>query len=105
MTVGQRIKKRREELGMSMSDLARALGKNRSTISRYESEVIDDMPISVIPPLARALKTRPEYLMGWVDEKEESLLYDEESEVLRQYRSKPEMQAAVKVLLGIKEDE
>ena len=36
-TVGQRIHRRRLELGVSLNDLARALGKNRSTVYRYEN--------------------------------------------------------------------
>ena len=110
MTVGQRIRQRREALGLSLADVAAALGKSRSTVCRYESEKINEMPISVIPPLARALGVRPEYLMGWVSEpefvREETVSYNyytpEEREIITQYRLKPEMQDAVKVLLGVK---
>ena len=65
MTIGQRIKKRRKELKMSVDELAEALGKNRATIYRYESDEIENMPLSVLEPLAKALKVSPAYLMGW----------------------------------------
>ena len=68
MTVGQRIKARREECGLSVIDLAERLGKARSTIYRYESDEIQDMPITVLEPLAEALSTTPAYLMGWSDD-------------------------------------
>lgn len=68
MTVGERIKNRRLELGMSLEDLAQKLGKNKSTIFRYENGDITKMPISFMRPLAQALNTTPEFLMGWDDE-------------------------------------
>lgn len=67
-TIGDRIRERREELDISVSELAKRLGKNRATVYRYESNDIEDMPSSMLEPLAKALQTTPEYLMGW-DEK------------------------------------
>lgn len=37
MTVGNRIKRRRKDLQMSVDELAQKLNKNRATIYRYES--------------------------------------------------------------------
>lgn len=62
------IKQRRLELGLTLEDVARALGVNRSTVLRYESKDIEKMPIDIIPPLAKILRCSPEYLMGWVEE-------------------------------------
>lgn len=70
MTVGERIKQRRKELGLSVDDIAKKLGKNRATIYRYESNEIENMPLDVIEPLARVLNVSPAYLMGWIDKKE-----------------------------------
>lgn len=67
MLTSQRIKQRRRELRMSIDDLARAIGKNRTTVYRYESGDIENLPLGIIEPLAKALKTTPEYLMGWDD--------------------------------------
>ncbi|WP_127588911.1 LexA family protein [Paenibacillus koleovorans] len=71
MSVGDRIKKQRKLLGMSVDTLAEKLNKNRATVYRYESDDIDNMPISILEPLAKALKVSPGYLMGWVDESED----------------------------------
>lgn len=68
MLTGKRIKERRLELGMSADDLAEILGKNRATIYRYEGDEIENFPVSIIEPLAKALLTTPEYLMGWTDD-------------------------------------
>ena len=63
MTKGERIKARREALGLSVGELAERLNKNRATIYRYESGEIEDMPITVLEPLAKALNTTPAYIM------------------------------------------
>lgn len=83
MNVGQRIKDRREELKMSVDELAALINKNRATVYRYEKGDIESLPTTVLKPLAKALKTTPEYLMGWDEEKEDNLGdYEENIEYL-----------------------
>ena len=65
MSVGKRIKERRNELQMSVDDLATKLKKNRATIYRYEKGEIENLPIDIIESLAKALDTTPQFLMGW----------------------------------------
>lgn len=65
MSIGERIRKRREELGLTVAQVARKLGKDRTTIYRYESDYIENLPISVLEPLTEILHTTPAYLMGW----------------------------------------
>ena len=65
-TIGSRIRQKRQELGMSVDELAARLGKNRATVYRYESDDIENFPISIIGPLAEALQVSPAYLMGWI---------------------------------------
>jgi len=93
VTVGQRIKARREECGLSVIDLAERLGKARSTIYRYEGDEIQDMPITVLEPLAEALSTTPAYLMGWSDDPHDygSMDFsDLDPEVVRELGNDPE---------------
>ena len=59
MTIGERIKQRRKELGLSVGEIAERLGKNRATIYRYESGGIEDLPTQVLESLAKALDTTP----------------------------------------------
>ncbi len=68
MTIGERIKKRRTEIGLSVDELASMIGKNRATIYRYESEDIENLPVSILEPLAKALRTSPAELFGWSSE-------------------------------------
>lgn len=67
MTIGERIKNRRTELGLTAEEVAEQLGKSRATVYRYESGEIEKMPTTVLEPLANVLKTTPAYLMGWDD--------------------------------------
>jgi transcriptional regulator with XRE-family HTH domain len=64
MTFGENIRARRKELGISVDELAEKLGKNRATIYRYENDEIE-MPASLLKPMADALDTVPDFLMGW----------------------------------------
>ena len=68
VSVGKRIKERRKELGMTVDEVASKLGKNRATIYRYESDEIENLPITVLEPLAKILNVSPSYLMGWDDD-------------------------------------
>ena len=100
MTKGERIKARREALGLSVGELAERLNKNRATIYRYESGEIEDMPITVLEPLAKALNTTPAYIMGW---EEEPLDFESLLNALSQARSgpdSPEIAEAVEKLIN-----
>ena len=63
MTVGEKIRKRRKELNMTMEDLGRAIGVQRSAINKYEKDMIKDMKESTIRALAKALQVSPIYLL------------------------------------------
>ncbi len=65
MTIGERIKQRRKQLGMSAEKLGDLLGKNRATIFRYENGEIENLPLDILDNIALALGTTPAYLMGW----------------------------------------
>lgn len=68
MTVGERLKRRRKELGMSAEAVAEKLGCSPSTVYRYENGEINKMGIDKLKPIAEAINTSPAYLMGWEDE-------------------------------------
>ncbi len=61
----ERIKSRRQVLNLSFQDLANLTGMSKSTLQRYESGAIKNIPLSKVEILASALQTTPEYLMGW----------------------------------------
>ena len=65
MTIGKQIRKRRKELKMSVEELARKVGKDRSTIYRYENGDIGNMPLELVSPMAEALKMTPQELLSF----------------------------------------
>ena len=65
MTTGERIKKRRKEIGMSAETLAARIGKSPATVYRYENGDIRNLDSRSLMPIAEALDTTPDYLMGW----------------------------------------
>lgn len=68
MEIGDRIRRRREALGMTQDELARAAGyKSRSSINKIEVDG-RGLPQKKIVDIAKALKVTPSYLMGWEDE-------------------------------------
>ena len=70
--VGERIKERRIEIGITMPELGRRIGVNKSTVQRYEADGVDPKRTMIINGLAEALLTTPEWLSGLSDEKEYS---------------------------------
>lgn len=77
MSIGERIKKRRKELRMSAEALGKKIGKDRATVYRYEQGFIENLPLDILEPIADALLTTPQYLMGWEEvEKKNDIISD-----------------------------
>ena len=68
--VGERVKERRTELNLTMPELGKRIGVNKSTIQRYEADGVDPKRTMIINGLAEALLTTPEWLTGLSEEKE-----------------------------------
>lgn len=68
MNIGQRMKKRRAALDMTLEDVAKMIGVSRQTMSRYETGAIGNIPADKIEAVAKALRTTPAFLMGWEDD-------------------------------------
>lgn len=54
-TIQEKIKERRTQLGLSLEDVAQALGVNKSTVMRYESKSIN---YELLKNIAKTLKYR-----------------------------------------------
>ncbi len=91
MTVGERIRDRRKQLGLSAEYIAERLDCSPATIYRYENGYIEKMPIDSILPIAKILLVSPAYLMGWEDESGVQNVADglssDESKLVDTYRS------------------
>ena len=68
MTFGERVKQARLAKGLTQGELAKAIGARASTISGWEG--LGAEPISsFLVPLAKALDTDPNTLLGWEEPK------------------------------------
>ena len=100
MKIGQRIKERRKELKISADELGKRIGKDRSTVYRYENGDIENMPFDVLEPIAKALDTTQQYLMGWTSkEKEET--NKNISDIIIRLRTDKEFLSVVEALYSI----
>lgn len=64
---GERIRQRRLELGLSVEEIAKYLGKNKATIYRYENGDIKNFPVSIMKPLTEILEITSDLLMEWIE--------------------------------------
>lgn len=62
--IGKRIKQRRKSMHLSADELGEIVGKDRSTIYRYENGDIGMMPLEVLLTISDVLHTSPSYLLG-----------------------------------------
>lgn len=95
MTIGQRIQARRKELKMSADELGKRIGKDRSTVYRYEKGDIENLPLDVLGPIANALETTQQYLMGWekIEKKADTI-----SDVVLRMKNDPDFLSLIETL-------
>lgn len=67
MTVGDRIKKQREKVGFSQTELAEKVKVSKQTLHKYENNIVTNIPSNKIEEIAKYLSVSPAYLMGWED--------------------------------------
>lgn len=67
MSIGDRIKKRRELLNMPQVELAGKIQVSKQTLYKYENNIITNIPSDKLESIAKVLDISPSYLMGWDD--------------------------------------
>lgn len=73
--IGKKIRKLREEKGMTQQELANKVGyKSRVSINKIELQ--RDLPINKLIPIAKALDVDIKYLTGWTDDIEKQATMD-----------------------------
>lgn len=101
MNIGKRIKERRKEIGMSADELGRRVGKDRATIYRYEKGDIENLPLDVLEPISEALRTTPQYLLGWEEVQKNN---DTITDAVVKMRTNDEFFSVVESLLSLDDD-
>lgn len=90
--IGERIKKRRKELGMTQEDLSNKLGyRSKTTIAKIENGTNDIMQNRVMD-FAKALQTTPAYLMGYADLNEPNDISAKLQELIDQLQDRENLQ-------------
>ncbi len=104
MDIYNRIRFRREQLGMSQEELAKKIGyKDRTAVSRLEAGK-RQIKQSMIQQLADALHTTPSYLMGWEEEETEQISEEDRILLKAYHRSSDGIQESVRILLGLRQE-
>lgn len=65
VAISETIRKRRDELDLTLLDIAKKVGVSEATIQRYESGKIKNIRQDKIVKLAAVLKLTPAELLGW----------------------------------------
>ena len=65
MTIGERIKMLREEMGITQSQLAEKVNTTKQTIYKYENNIITNIPSDKIEIISNFFGISPAILMGW----------------------------------------
>ena len=99
MTVGERIKQRRLELGWTQTELAERMGYcGKSTVCMAEKWG-DNITTTKVKKFADALGVTSRYLMGY-DLADDTSIEEDAMALYRKYKSAPpEVQSAVELLL------
>ena len=65
--INRKIREEMQRQGLNNTDLARLSGLNRSSISRYVSDIIEPKQ-NAIGAIAKALRVSPAWLLGFSDD-------------------------------------
>ena len=93
--IGRRIESRRKELGLTLDDIASAIGVAGSTIQRYERGRIDKLKLPVLEAIARELRVNAGWLLGV-----EPIVYDPDGEA-KQLPESEELSQSQKDLIAL----
>lgn len=66
--IGERIRQRREQLGLTQEFIGDSLSLNKSTIQRYEAGIVKKIKLPILHALAKELNVDPNWLALKTDE-------------------------------------
>lgn len=79
MNIGEKLKSLRLERGLTLNDVAIAVGVGKSTVHKWESGHIMNMGRDKIVLIAKALGVTPAYLLGVDDDDEKDEVKEQQS--------------------------
>lgn len=96
--IGARIRKYREMCGFSQKELAQKIGVSNSRVSNWE-QGINRPDADILADICKALNVSPSVLLDVRLSPDD--LNEQERKVIMAYRTKPDLQKAVNILLGL----
>lgn len=99
--IGSRIRKYREQAGLSQKELAQRIGVSNSRVSNWEQGV-NRPDADILGNICRALNVSPSELLDV--HLTDDVLSFHEKKVIEAYRLKEDLRQAVDILLGVEED-
>lgn len=101
MNIGERIKNKRLEMGLSQRELCKRMGySNHSTIGKIEAGKVD-IPQSRVVQFAEVLNTTIAYIMGWEEEQKKN---DIQADIILKMRTDTDFMSAVESLYKLDKD-
>ena len=64
MTVGDRIRKVRQEQDVTQQELADYIGVSKQAVYKYENNIVTNIPTDKVDAIAKRLRVSPAYLIG-----------------------------------------
>lgn len=99
--IGKRIRKYRKERGISQKELAEQIDVSNGCVSNWE-QGLNRPDADILAKLCCALHVSPSLLLGIRLSEDE--LSDKERKIILAYREKKDLQKAVDILLGVREE-
>lgn len=93
MEIGTLLKNRRIDLGLTLKEIADAVGVSEATVSRWESGEIANMKRDKIAALAKVLSISPAAIMGWEETPQEYYIDPEAAALAQQIYEDKELRA------------
>lgn len=101
MEIGTLLKNRRIDLGLTLKDIADAVGVSEATVSRWESGEIANMKRDKIAALAKVLSISPAAIMGWEETPQEYYIDPETAALAQKIYEGKELRALFDVVRDI----
>lgn len=98
--IGVKIKSLRELKGLRQKEFAKAIGVSGSRVSNWE-QGINRPDADYISTICNVLQVSADELLGL--DLPDAEITESERQLVYRYRQKPELQAAVRVLLGLEQ--
>ena len=99
MTIGEKIKKRRLDLGLTLEDVASYVGVSKPTVQRWETGVIGNMKADRVQKIAEILLVSVDYILGNSEDIEDIIVAKLRKQAIKKIELMSEVE--LKKLLGI----